>query len=313
MHTPLSRRAWLAKAACASVSTIALSSLDSAKAEESLPRKNPPRMKLSLAAYSFRDFFKDSDHRRGAPAGKAIDMFDFIDFCADHHCDGAELTSYYFPKDLDRAYLIQLKRHAFLRGIAISGGAVGNNFTLPAGPDRERELALIKKWVDYCELLGAPHIRVFAGAVQKGGTQEQAMANCVETMRDACRYAGEHGIFLGLENHGGIVPEPAPLLEIIKQVNSPWLGINFDSGNFQTADPYADLEKIAPYAVNVQIKTEVHPKGKTTERADLKRVLKILADAKYQGYIALEFEENADPWQRVPVVLDELHALIHHA
>jgi sugar phosphate isomerase/epimerase len=116
-----------------------------------------------------------------------------------------------------------------------------------------------------------------------------------------------------LENHGGIVAEPAPLLEIVKSVNSPWLGINLDSGNFQTEDPYADFEKCAPYAVNVQIKTEVHPKGKGTQRADLKRFIQILSDAKYQGYAALEFEENTDPWQRVPVVLDELHQIIHAA
>jgi hypothetical protein len=151
------------------------------------------------------------------------------------------------------------------------------------------------------------------GGIQKGDTAEKAIENSIETMRTACAYAAEHGVFLGLENHGGIVAEPGPVLQIVKEVNSPWLGINLDSGNFQTEDPYADFAKCAPYAVNVQIKTEVHPKGKGTQRADLKRFIGILRDAKYQGYIALEFEENADPWQRVPAVLDELHELIHHA
>jgi len=270
-------------------------------------------MKLSLAAYSFRDFFKDADNRRSAPAGKAIDMFDFVDFCAEHGCDGAEVTSYYFPKDTDSAYLRRMKRHAFLRGVALSGTAIGNTFTHPAGPNRERELALAKKWIDYCVILGAPHIRVFAGTIQKGDTQEKAIQYSIETMRGACAYASEHGIFLGLENHGGIVAEPGPLLEIVKAVNSPWLGINLDSGNFQTEDPYADFAKCAPYAVNVQIKTEVHPKGKGTQRADLHRFIQILRDAKYQGWVALEFEEKSDPWERVPGVLNELHKLIHAA
>jgi sugar phosphate isomerase/epimerase len=313
MHAPLSRRAWFARTASVAISATALS-LSSSRAEESLPRKSPSRMKLSLAAYSFRDFFKDSDTRGGAASnGKTIDMFDFVDYCAEHHCDGAELTSYYFPKNLDRAYLLKLKRHAFLRGIAISGGAIGNNFTFPAGADREAQLTLLKKWVDHCELIGAPHIRVFAGTLQKGDTQEKAIANCIETMRQACAYAGEHGVFLGVENHGGIVAEPGPLLEIIKEVNSPWLGINLDSGNFQTEDPYADFAKCAPYAVNVQMKTEVHRKGKEVARADLKQYIQILRDAKYQGYVALEFEEKADPWQTIPGVLDELHKLIHLA
>jgi sugar phosphate isomerase/epimerase len=313
MHTPLSRRAWLARTAFAGAAAVSLSNARPFGAEETLTRTGQSRMKLSLAAYSFRDFFKDDKNRRDAPTGKTIDMFDFVDFCAEHHCDGAEVTSYYFPKDTDTAYLLRLKRHAFLRGVALSGSAVGNTFTFPAGADRERELALVKRWVDYCVILGAPHIRVFAGGIQKGDTAEKAIENSIETMRRACAYAAEHGVFLGLENHGGIVAEPGPVLQIVKEVNSPWLGINLDSGNFQTEDPYADFAKCAPYAVNVQIKTEVHPKGKGTQRADLKRFIEILRDAKYQGYVALEFEEKADPWQTVPGVLDELHKLIHTA
>ena len=277
------------------------------RAEESLPRKSPARMKLSLAAYSFRDFFKESTDA----GAKTMDMLNFVDYCADHHCDGAEVTSYYFPKNVDRAYLLKLKRHAFLRGVALSGTAIGNTFTFPGGADREKQLALCKQWIDHCVVMGAPHIRVFAGTIQKGDTAEKAIVNTVETMREACAYAGEHGVFLGLENHGGIVAESGPLLEIVKAVNSPWLGINLDSGNFQTADPYGDFAKCAPYAVNVQVKTEVHPKGKKTERADFKRFIDTLRDAKYQGYVALEFEEKADPWQTVPGVLDELRKLIH--
>jgi sugar phosphate isomerase/epimerase len=310
MKSSLSRRAWLGRAAAGG---FGLSMLPKVRAAEGLPRKEAGRMKLSLAAYSFRDFFKDSDNRKaGSPApANAIDMLGFVDYCADHHCDGAEVTSYYFPKDTNREFLLKLKRHAFLRGVSLSGGAVGNNFVLPPGPEREKNLALVKKWVDYCELLGAPHIRVFAGTKPKDMSMEDAMKYCIETMREACAYAGEHGIYLGLENHGGIVAEPGPILEILKAVDSPWLGINFDSGNFRTADPFADLVKIAPYAVNVQIKTEVQPAGKSAAHADLKRVIEILRDAHYQGYVALEFEENADPWKTIPGVLEELHHLIH--
>lgn len=307
MQNPLSRRAWLTRASALGLSSAALSRMNFARGEESLPRKSPSRMKLSLAAYSFREFFKEST----SPGAKAMDMLSFVDYCADHRCDGAEVTSYYFPKNTDPAYLLKLKRHAFLRGVALSGTAIGNTFTFPAGPDREKQLALCKQWVGHCLLMGAPHIRVFAGTVQKGDTQEKAIANTVETMREACAYAGEHGVFLGLENHGGIVAESGPLLEIVKAVNSPWLGINLDSGNFHTADPYADFAKCAPYAVNVQIKTELHPKGKNTERADFKRFIDILREAKYQGYVALEYEEKADPWQTVPGVLEELRKLIH--
>ena len=313
MQSSLSRRAWLSKAATAGFAASALSQIPLARAAEGLPRKENARMKLSLAAYSFRDFFKDSEQKRATPpaADQAMDMFGFIDYCAEHHCDGAELTSYYFPKDIDPAFLLKLKRHAFLRGVSVSGGAVGNNFVLPPGPEREKQLGLVKKWVDYMALLGGPHIRVFAGAKPKEMSMDDALKYCIETMKEACAYAGEHGVYLGLENHGGIVAEPGPILEILKAVDSPWLGINLDSGNFRTADPYADFAKCAPYAVNVQIKTEVQPADKPVQRADLKRVLQILKDAHYQGYVALEFEEKAEPFKTIPGVLDELHHLIH--
>lgn len=310
MSTLVSRRDWLFRSAFA---TAGLAGVSAGFSAEPLRSKGAARMKLSLAAYSFREFFKDSRDKRATPLpeDKAIDMFGFLDYCAEHGCDAAETTSYYFPANADRAYLLKLKRHAFLRGLEISGGAIGNTFTHPAGPDREKEMALAKKWIDYCEILGAPHLRVFAGNVQKGSTQDKAVANCIETLKEACAYAGEHGVFLGIENHGGIVAESGPLLEIIQAVNSPWLGINLDTGNFRTADPYADFAKCAPYAVNVQLKTEVHPAGKGTERADLKRFVQILREANYQGYVALEFEEKADPYEKVPGVLQEMRRLIY--
>jgi sugar phosphate isomerase/epimerase len=313
MHTPLSRRAWFARSSTAALAVVALAGIPNAKPSDSFPRTEPARMKLSLAAYSFRDFFKDTNAKRAVepPADKTMTMSSFLDYSADHGCDGAETTSYYFPANTDRAYLLKLKRHAFLRGLAISGGAIGNTFTHPAGPARDKEMALLKKWVDYCAILGAPHIRVFAGTVTKGMTEDQAVANSIETLKEACAYAGEHGVFLGLENHGGIVAEPGPLLHILKSVDSPWLGINLDSGNFQTADPYGDFAKCAPYAVNVQLKTEVHPKGQAQTHSDIKRFIKILANAKYQGYVALEFEEKADPYETIPAVLKEIRAAIN--
>lgn len=133
----------------------------------------------------------------------------------------------------------------------------------------------------------------------------------IETMEECGEYAGKKGIFLGLENHGGIVAEPQDLLEIVQAVKSPWVGINLDTGNFQTDDPYADLAKCAPYAVNVQYKVEIHRRGeKQKEIADMSRVVKILRDANYQGFVALEHEVKEDPWKTVPGWLEKLRAAL---
>ena len=277
-------------------------------AVEPLQRAGSPRLLLSLAAYSFRQFFKDGN-KAVPPADKALDMFKFIDFCADQGCAGAELTSYYFPKELTPEYLVQVRRHAFLRGVAISGTAVGNNFALPAGEALSKQIADVKRWIDHAAILGAPHIRVFAGAA-KGITDAEARKMCIGTLEQVSDYAGTKGVFLGLENHGGIVAEADGLLEILRAVKSPWLGVNLDTGNFHTDDPYGDLAKCAPYAVNVQVKVEIKKRGQTVaEPSDYGRLVKILKDANYQGYVALEYEAAENPFAAVPPALKKLKEL----
>ena len=147
-------------------------------AAAAINRNGKPRLNLSLAAYSFRDYFKTATHRQQRPSGaKIIDMHDFIDYCADHGLQGAELTSYYLDQNIEQGKLIALKRHAFLRGIAISGTAVGNEFTLPKGEKRDAQIAHVKKWVANAAIMGAPHVRVFAGGAG-GQSLKKAQGLC---------------------------------------------------------------------------------------------------------------------------------------
>ena len=307
MSQRLSRRHFAASTALALGAFVATPS----SAVEPFKRPGGSRLRLSLAAYGFRQYFKDATHKRdnAAPADKQIDLFQFIDYCAEHNCDAAELTSYYFPKEITNEFLLKIKRHAFIRGVELSGTSVGNTFTPPPGEKRKQEIAHTKKWIDYAALMGIPHIRVFAGNAE-GQSPEVAKKNCISALEECCAYAGERGVFLGIENHGGIVAEPDALLDIIKTVQSPWLGINLDTANFHTDDPYRDLARCAQYAVNVQLKTEVQAKGKKKEPADLKRLVKILRDVHYQGYLVLEYEATEDPYSAVPRVLKELAALV---
>ena len=275
-----------------------------ARAVEPVKRPGKSRMQLSLAAYSFRESFK-------AGAARHITLDDFIDYCADQNLFGAELTSYYFPDKVTDEYLLNLRRHAFTRGVVISGSAVGNNFVQPEGKTRQDQIKSVKLWIDRCAILGAPHIRVFAGPPHKDIPLADAKKITTDALQECADYAGKKGIFLGLENHHGIVSEPQDLLDIVHAVKSPWVGINLDSGNFNTDDPYADLARCAPYAVNVQYKVEIKRRGAAEkELADMPRVIKILRDANYQGFIALEHEAKEDPWKTVPAWLDKLRAAI---
>ena len=304
MHSTLTRRRFLTLSALASLGLPAAT----VKGVEPFERKGPAKLQLSLAAYSFRQYFKDTDQARKEPLdpAKQIDLFRFVDYCAEQSCDAAELTSYYFPKDADDAYLLKLRRHCFLRGVEVSGTSVGNTFTHPPGDERTKQIRHVKKWVDHAAILGAPHIRVFAGNAPRGTSKQEAMKHCISALEECGAYAGARGIFLGIENHGGIVAQPADLLEIIRTVKSPWVGINLDSANFHTADPYVDFERCAPYAINVQMKAEIRPDRQKSEPADIPRLVKILRTSNYQGYVVLEYESAKDPWMAVPELLKQM-------
>ena len=276
-----------------------------------IKRTGKPRLNLSLAAYSFRDYFNTATHAQNRAAdAKVIDMHGFIDYCADHKLEGAELTSYYLDQNIEQAELIALKRHAFLRGIAISGTAVGNEFTLPKGEKRDAQVAHVKKWISNAAIMGAPHVRVFAGGTNDQSLK-QAQALCIEALEEVGEYAGKHGIFLGIENHGGIVAEAGSLLEIVKASRSDWVGINLDTGNFHTDDVYGDIARCVPYTVNVQLKVEIKPLGaKQKSRANVDRLARILRAGGYQGFVALEYEAATDPWVAVPKWLAQLREAI---
>ena len=279
-----------------------------ALAADPFGRKGPAKLRLSLAAYSFRNHFAFMKGKPRKVAKRPMDLFQFIDFCADNGCAGTELTSYFFRPKVTRDYLVALRRRAFLRGVEISGTAVGNNFSLPPGEARQAQIAYVKEWIDHAAVLGAPHIRVFAGREAKGVDRAQADRWAIECLRECCDHAAKHGIFLGIENHDSI-GDAKSLLNFVKAVDHPWFGVNLDSGNFRTADPYVDFAASAPFAVNVQLKTELRVAGKKAP-ADLPRLMGILKKARYQGYVAVEFEAAEDPYEAVPPLLQKLKPLL---
>jgi sugar phosphate isomerase/epimerase len=113
-------------------------------------------------------------------------------------------------------------------------------------------------------------------------------------------------VFLALENHGGLTARPEGLLALVRDVKSPWFGVNLDTGNFHGEDLYGDLAQLAPYAVNVQVKVSVSGPDGRQKHGDFRRLARILSDAAYRGYIVLEFEEPEDPITACPRYVDEM-------
>jgi sugar phosphate isomerase/epimerase len=267
-----------------------------------IKRSGGPRLKLSLAAYSFRESL--------AGVKKSMTLDDFVALASTFDVDAVEPTSYYFPEPATPEYCRALRRHAFLQGLSISGTAVRNTFTHPPGATLDREIDHVKRWIDLAAELHAPSIRIFAGDLQKGTSEEDARKWCVAAIHRALEHAASRGITLALENHGGIVATPAQLLAIVRAVNSPWFGVNLDTGNFHGPDPYADLALLAPYAVVVQVKTEVWSGTGPRHEADLARIVRLLRDASYRGYVTLEYEAAESPRTAVPRYLQQLRSLV---
>ena len=253
-------------------------------------------LQLSLAAYSFR--------RELSGKKPTMTLERFVDYCAEQELQATELTEYYF-RDKSPGYICALRRRACVNGLAISGSPLGNDFCHPPGPARDKQIAHVKAWIDVVALLGSQTIRVFAGKAKKGSSEAEALKLAIAGLKEVSEYAGKKGVLLAIENHGGITSTADQLLALVKGVNSPWLGVNLDTGNFHT-DVYASLEKAAPYAVAVQVKVHVREGKKPAEEADFKRIAAILKSAGYRGYVALEYEAKEDALKAIPRYLDKL-------
>lgn len=257
---------------------------------------------MSLAAYSFRQAL---DLRQNPPR---MTLDDFIDQASAWPVDAVEFTGYYFSQTTPES-LARLKGRCTRQGLDVSGTAVRSDFCLTDANRLRQQIDHVKQWIEHTARLGGKTIRVFAGSVERGDNEERARARCVESLQECCMHAGQFGVYVAVENHGGITGTADGLLAIVRAVRSDWFGVNLDTGNFITEDPYADLARIAPYAVVVQMKTEIQRMGRPKEEADLRRLFGMLRDANYRGYVALEFEEAGDPLVGVPRALRTMRGL----
>jgi sugar phosphate isomerase/epimerase len=301
MPLPTPRRDFLSTLSVTALGSALWSSTgQSAPAADKVQRHGKAHFKFSLAAYSYRDLFKNG----------TCTLHDFIDDCVKFGLDGTELTSYYFPSDVTATSLAEIRARCFRQGLDVSGTAIGNDFGMAAGEKRTQQIALTKTWIDRAVILGAPVIRIFAGHIPKDADPAASKKLMIAGMEECCQYAGEKGIHLALENHGGPTATAAGLLELVHAVKSPWLGVNWDSGNFHSTDVYAELAEVAPYAINAQVKVVTSGPDKKKVPTDFAKIGKILKDAGYRGYVALEYEETGDPRTECPKYLDQLRTAL---
>ncbi len=300
MSVSVDRRQFVKQSVAGAVGGLSLATFwpGLARAIEPISRNGQPKFKFSLAAYSYRKLLT-------GPTPE-LTLNDFVRDCARMGLDGTELTSYYFPQQPSNEFLTKLKGLCFKLGLDVSGTAVGNDFCHPDHEVRRKQIADVKQWIDHAAILDAPVIRIFSGSARSPQTEDEAHGLAVAAIEECCAYAGEQGVYLALENHGGLTTTLQGLMRLVRDVQSPWFGVNLDTGNFHSEDVYADLARLAPYAMNVQVKVVIHPKDAAKEPTDFARLASLLKTAGYRGYIVLEYEESEDPRVACPRYIDVL-------
>lgn len=251
-------------------------------------RAKRARLRTGLNAYSFRKELQ----------AKTLTYDDIVRMAVDWDVDGLDLTVYWFPST-GPEFTLPLRRLAYTMGVELYSISVRSELTRASAEDRRKEVESLYKWVDVANSLGASHIRVFGGNVPKGATEEQAVTWVTECLLRASDYAATKGVILGLENHGGICTRAERILEMVNKVNSPWVAVNLDTGNFRS-DVMKQIEMCLPKTVNIQVKAEaVDDTGKKVPQ-DWDRVVQLVAKSGYKGYLALEYEAAEPSMTAVP-------------
>ncbi|MGI8992076.1 MAG: sugar phosphate isomerase/epimerase family protein [Bryobacteraceae bacterium] len=267
-----------------------LMSVSALAAASGLPAQpaSKSQMRAGLVAYSFRKQL----------ASKSMTYEALIRYVSDLGLDGMDTTVYWFPDTSDR-FLASLRRTAYKSGVSLYSVAVRARLCQPTPELQSAEIENVKKWIDVAGKLGAGHVRVFGGTLPKGATEAQGIGWAVEVLKRSAEAAEAKGIVLGVEDDGGLTATAEPTIEIVKQVNSPSVGINLDTGNFPK-NGYSQVAMCIPYATNVHFKEHIAGADGTKEKAEWDRLIGMFASGGYRGYLSLEYEEPETAETAVP-------------
>ena len=301
MKRRINRRNFLKSSMMIPVITAAAVSVKDVKSysQTKIKRAGGSSIKISCNAYSYNDYLRKGE----------MTLDDLFELCAKLGFDAVDPTGYYFPNypDVpDDEYIYHIKRKAFLLGLDISGTGVRNDFTNPDKSKRKADVELVKRWMECASKLGAPVIRIFGGSgIQGGYTEEEVTEWVVESIKECGDYGKKCGVMAAIQNHNEFFKTADQILKVLRMVDSDWVGLMVDTGSFRGAEPYEEIAKAAPYAITWQIK-EIVTFQDRKEKINLNKIINILRNVGYRGYIPIEHVGEGDPKIVVPRFLKEV-------
>ena len=278
------------------LTSAALVASENAQAESPRLPASKPSLKLSLNAYSFNKQLMDG----------SMTIDDMLEFCAEQGLMAADITGYYFkgyPNVPSDEVIYNVKRKAFSLGLEICGTGVRNDFTHADAAKRRESVQLVRNWIDVCRKLGGQTVRIFSGTQKpEGYSRAQILEWMVADIRECVAYGKENGVVVALQNHDDFIKTAEDTIEIMEAVKSPWYGLMLDIGSFRTADPYDEIARTIKYAVTWQIKEKVFIKGQEVD-VDAGRLLTLIRNSGFRGYLPLETLGEGDPRKKIPALL----------
>jgi sugar phosphate isomerase/epimerase len=203
---------------------------------------------------------------------------------------GVEYVNAFFKdKAQDMTYLKDLNNRAKdngVRNVLIMIDGEGNLGDEDA-TKRKQAVENHYKWIDAASFLGCHAVRVNAAGK---GTPEEVKKAVVESLSTLADYGKKSKISVIVENHGGISSHGDWLADTLKTVGKKNCGSLPDLGNFYEYDRYQGVQDLMPYAKGVSAKSHDFDANGNETQIDYARMLKIVKDAKFKGYIGIEYE-----------------------
>ena len=217
------------------------------------------------------------------------------------------------------------------KNMVVSAYSISNDFVVEEEKNLEEPIACVKAGIDRAVRLGTSNLRVFSGNPKEGISFEKGMERIIKGLRSCVSYAEGKGITMVLENHGLFAGTASKVRNIIESIGSSNLRVNADTGNFLLVleNPVESIEQLKDRISFVHFKdfrSLEEPNGLESYTAidgtlfqgtpagkgdiDLKKIIKILCGAGYDGYLSLEYEGVGDPYEETKQSIDYLRKML---
>jgi L-ribulose-5-phosphate 3-epimerase len=242
--------------------------------------------KISLAQWSLHRAFHNGDR----------DPFDFPSISKkEFEIDAVEyVNTFYFGHEQDKQYWTDLKKQCEDEGVK-SLLIMCDGLGRLGDPDQAKRTEAVENhhlWVETSKFLGCHSIRVNAASE---GSYEEQQKLAADGLHALCEFGAEHDINVIVENHGGLSSNGEWLSGVMEMVNHPMVGTLPDFGNFRISDEeeydrYKGIKELMPYAKGVSAKSHVFDEEGNEKNTDFRKMLQIVKDSGYKGYIDVEYE-----------------------